>query len=74
MKTKKPVVLTEPFDLSLLSKRKLQELATLLHMEMGNRGYAVIVWTPEELHDANPKHVEERSIELGWGIIQDLQG
>lgn len=30
--------------------------------EMQNDGYAVIVWTPEELMDVSPGWVEERSI------------
>jgi hypothetical protein len=42
--------------------------------EMRHEGYAVIVWTPEELGEANPRRVEDRSIELGWGIIADLGG
>ena len=37
-------------------------------------GYAIIVWTPEELGDASPKRVEDRSVELGWDVINDLQG
>lgn len=38
-----------------------------------NKGYAIIVWTPEELGSANPRRVEDRSIELGHGVIDDLQ-
>lgn len=40
--------------------------------ELRHAGYAVITWTPEELRDANPRRVEDRSIELGWEIINDL--
>jgi hypothetical protein len=36
-------------------------------------GYAVILWTPEELKDADPRRLEDRSIELGQDIIEDLQ-
>ena len=39
-----------------------------------SEGYAVIVWTPEELGDVNPAVVETRSIELGHQIIDDLTG
>lgn len=37
-----------------------------------DKGYAVIVWTPEELKEASSQRVEDRSIELGWEIISDL--
>lgn len=36
------------------------------------RGFAVIVWNPEELGSANPRKVEDRSIELGWDVIEAL--
>lgn len=32
-------------------------------------GYAVIVWTPEELEEVDPGLIQDRSIELGWDII-----
>ena len=35
-------------------------------------GYAVIVWTPEELDEVSARLVEDRSIELGHQIIDDL--
>jgi len=37
-----------------------------------DEGYAIIVWTPDELGDAPPFRVEDRSIELGWEIIAQL--
>lgn len=40
--------------------------------ELRDLGYAVIIWTPEELKNVSPKIVEDRSIELGWEIINDL--
>ena len=40
--------------------------------ELRNRGYAVIIWTPDELKGANRTLVEDRSIELGHQIIEDL--
>ena len=36
-------------------------------------GYAIILWTPEELEGVAPKHVEDRSVELGWEIIEALK-
>jgi hypothetical protein len=41
--------------------------------ELRSRGYAVIIWTPEELAGASRKHVEDRSVELGWQVINDLK-
>lgn len=36
------------------------------------RGYAVVVFNPEELRGASQEHVEERMIELGWDVIESL--
>lgn len=41
--------------------------------QLRDQGFAVIVWTPDELGDANPRTVEDRSIELGHEVIRDLQ-
>jgi len=41
--------------------------------ELRDEGYAVIVWAPEELETANPRRVEDRSIELGWDVVGDLK-
>ena len=41
--------------------------------ELRSRGFAVIIWTPEELAGASRKHVEDRSVELGWQVIEDLK-
>ena len=35
-------------------------------------GCVVVVFTPEELRGANPDHVQDRLIELGWEVINDL--
>ena len=42
-------------------------------LELRDSGYAVIVWTPDELRTADPGAVEDRSIELGWDVIECLQ-
>lgn len=47
-----------------------KELNMLL--EIRNRGYAVIIWTPDELNGVKPSHVEDRSIKLGHQIIEAL--
>jgi hypothetical protein len=36
-----------------------------------SRGFAVIIWTPEELEGACPKHIQLASIELGVEIIEE---
>lgn len=41
--------------------------------KLREQGYAVIVWTPEELGGAPPRKVEDRSIELGWDVIDALK-
>lgn len=38
-----------------------------------SRGYAVIVWSPDELAGVNRRMVEDRSIELGWDVIEALK-
>lgn len=40
--------------------------------ELSDEGYAVIIWTPEELRGVSANKVEDRSIELGSEIISDL--
>jgi len=42
--------------------------------EMRHDGYAVIVWTPEELEGADSGLVEDRLIELGYDVIDCLKG
>lgn len=37
-----------------------------------NMGCTVVVFTPEELRGANPYHVQDRLIELGWEVIDDI--
>ena len=36
-------------------------------------GYAVILWTPEELQGVSPNQVQDRSIELGQEVIDCLR-
>ena len=37
--------------------------------QLRDEGYAVIVWTPEELGDCPADAIEDASIERGWDII-----
>ena len=41
--------------------------------ELRHEGYAVIIWTPEEVGSASVNRLQDRSIELGWEIIEDLK-
>jgi len=50
-----------------MTKEQMKTLASL-----SSDGYAVIVWTPDEIGDISPKHIVDRSIELGHQIIEDL--
>jgi len=40
---------------------------------MRDEGYCVIVWTPEELGDVDPGHVEDVCIERGNNMIESLK-
>ena len=40
--------------------------------QLHKMGYAVVAFTPEELRGANPDHVENRLIELGWDVIDSI--
>jgi len=41
--------------------------------DMRNRGFAVVVFTTEELKGASSDGVEDRLIELGWEVIDALR-
>jgi hypothetical protein len=41
--------------------------------EMRDAGYAVIVWTPDELGDVEAEWVEERSISYGWDYLLESE-
>lgn len=43
---------------------------TLLR-KLNNDGWAVVLFKPEELGDADPTEVESRMIERGWDVIAD---
>ncbi len=37
-----------------------------------NRGFAIIVWYPDELEGVNPKYVQESGITDGYRVIEAL--
>ena len=45
-----------------------------LKQKLQSFGYAIVVFSPEELEGANPCLVEDRLIETGWDIISSLSG
>ena len=49
------------------------DITTATIKELRDAGYAVIVWTPEELGSCPADFVEDGSIEHGWAIIEQLQ-
>ena len=49
-----------------MTNEQMSALASL-----SSDGYAVIVWTPEELGDVSARLVEDQSITLGHQIIED---
>ncbi len=59
--------------MSASTKNRMTREQSNLLQELRHTGFAVIVWTPGELKGANPRKVEERSIELGWDVIDDLK-
>jgi len=43
-----------------------------LCVKMERLGYVVVCFTPEELRGADPGHVQDRLVELGWDVIDTL--
>lgn len=48
------------------------ENISVLCAKLRELGCAVVCFTPEELRNANPDHVEDRLVEIGWDIIDSL--
>lgn len=40
--------------------------------KMQSFGYAIVVFSPEELEGADPSRVEDHLVEKGWDIISSL--
>ena len=41
--------------------------------ELRDKGYAVIIWTPEEIENTPINVLEDLSIERGWEVIEQLK-
>lgn len=44
-----------------------------LIVKLRDKGFAVVIFTPEELCGAESDFIEERLIELGWDIIDSVK-
>lgn len=44
-----------------------------LIVKMRDNGFAIVIFTPEELCGAEPDFIEERLIELGWDVIDSVK-
>ena len=42
--------------------------------QLREAGFALILWSPEELQGTPPSTMEDRSTEFGWEIIEDHGG
>ena len=42
--------------------------------QLREEGFAVVIFDPEELNGASPKHVEAALVEYGWDAISALRG
>lgn len=42
-------------------------------MSLRHKGYAIVVFTPDELNGVEAKRVEDRMIETGWDTISWLE-
>ena len=41
--------------------------------ELREEGYAVIIWTPEEVKNTPIRVLEDLTIERGWEVIEQLK-
>lgn len=39
---------------------------------MRERGFCVVVFTPEELEGVDPDYVEDKLLEFGWDVINNV--
>jgi hypothetical protein len=54
-----------------MSTDKMQNWLDVID-ELRSAGYAVCVFSPDELGDADPDRVEDRLCELGWDVISSF--
>lgn len=58
----------------MASESRLTRAERDMLADLRDRGFAVIVWAPDELGSAPPDRVKTRCIEQGWDTIDYLQG
>ncbi len=68
-KTVKKVVKKTP---KKVSENELTDKEVEVIREIRDRGFAVVIFNPEELASAEQDRVEDRLVELGWEVIGDL--
>lgn len=49
------------------------DLSTWTIADLRNEGCSIVLFNPNELETAPPTKVEDRLVELGWEVIQDLK-
>lgn len=69
--TKKPIDESDFSDDNPVSNKEVEALTYFTALK--RMGYAVVAFAPEELKGVNPDRVEDRLIELGNEVINDLE-
>ena len=49
------------------------DISTWIIADLRDEGYAICIFNPAELENADQTRVEDRLCELGWDVINDLQ-
>jgi hypothetical protein len=64
----------QKLELSLLCRGGLEmtDEAMKFIQEIRDLGYAICIFTPEELNGAKPHKVEDELVSAGWDIIDNL--
>jgi len=66
----KAVQLGNEAQLTDFTKFSDDDLIKAAH-ELKSRGFAVVVFTPDELSNTDPDQIEEIMVERGWNMIQE---
>lgn len=65
---------TVDYDYNYTEEREMYEELSIeearVIRNLRQRGFAVAVFTPEELSDADPTLVEDLMVERGWAVIE----
>ena len=72
-KTTKPKKATEPATSSDFRAGPTAADLRYIRDMVDRTGIAIVIFTEEELNGADSRAVEDRLIELGWDVINDLK-